>query len=68
MAYDPKLGYSDPTQVQQNQIGFAPEVAPYAQRLLGRAESLFDEDYQQYQPERVAGFLLCSKCLMTMQR
>jgi hypothetical protein len=25
MAYDPKLGYSDPTQVQQNQIGFAPE-------------------------------------------
>ena len=46
----------EPTQVQQTQVGFAPEVAPYAQRLLGRAESLFDEDYQQYQPERVAQF------------
>jgi len=46
----------DPTQIVQNQVGFAPEVAPYAQRLLGRAESLFDEDYQQYQPERTAGF------------
>ena len=46
----------EPTQVTQSQIGFAPEVAPYAQRLLGRAESLFDEDYQQYQPERVAQF------------
>jgi len=47
---------ADPTQIVQNQVGFAPEVAPYAQRLLGRAESLFDEDYQQYQPERVAQF------------
>jgi len=47
---------AEPTQVTQNQVGFAPEVAPYAQRLLGRAESLFDEDYQQYQPERVAQF------------
>ena len=45
-----------PTQVTQQQVGFAPEVAPYAQRLLGRAESLFDEPYMQYQPERVAGF------------
>ena len=45
-----------PTHVVQNQSGFAPEIAPYAQRLLGRAESLFDEDYQQYQPERTAGF------------
>ena len=47
---------TEPTQVTQSQIGFAPEVAPYAQRLLGRAESLFDEGYQQYQPERVAQF------------
>jgi hypothetical protein len=47
---------AEPTQVTQSQIGFAPEVAPYAQRLLGRAESLFDEGYQQYQPERVAQF------------
>jgi len=45
-----------PTQVTQSQIGFAPQVAPYAERLLGRAESLFDEGYQQYQPERVAQF------------
>lgn len=47
---------TEPTQVQQTQVGFAPEVAPYAQRLLGRAESLFDEPYMQYQPERVAQF------------
>ena len=47
---------TEPTSVTQRQIGFAPEIAPYAQRLLGRAESLFDEDYQQYQPERVAQF------------
>jgi len=45
-----------PTSVTQSQIGFAPEVAPYAQRLLGRAESLFDEPYMQYQPERTAQF------------
>ena len=47
---------AEPTQVQQTQVGFAPEIAPYGQRLLGRAESLFDEGYQQYQPERVAQF------------
>jgi hypothetical protein len=47
---------ADPTQVTQTQVGFAPEIAPYGQRLLGRAESLFDEGYQQYQPERVAQF------------
>jgi hypothetical protein len=45
-----------PTQVTQTQQGFAPEIAPYAQRLLGRAESLFDEPYMQYQPERTAEF------------
>jgi len=45
-----------PTQVVQNQQGFAPEIAPYAQRLLGRTEALFDEPYMQYQPERVAQF------------
>jgi hypothetical protein len=47
---------TEPTQVTQSQVGFAPEVAPYAQRLLGRAESLFDEPYMQYQPERTAQF------------
>lgn len=59
MAYDPKLGYSDPTQVQQNQIGFAPEIAPYAQQVLGQAQALTDTStnpYMQYQGERVAQF------------
>ena len=59
MAYDPKLGYSDPTQVQQNQIGFAPEIAPYAQQMLGQAQALTDTStnpYMQYQGERVAQF------------
>jgi hypothetical protein len=59
MAYDPRLGYSDPTSVQQNQIGFAPEVAPYAQQMLGQAQALTDTStnpYMQYQGERVAQF------------
>jgi hypothetical protein len=59
MAYDPKLGYSDPTQVQQTQIGFAPEIAPYAQSVLGQAQALTDTStnpYMQYQGERVAQF------------
>ena len=59
MAYDPKLGYSDPTQVQQNQIGFAPEIAPYAQNVLGQAAALTDTStnpYMQYQGERTAQF------------
>ena len=48
-----------PTQVTQMNYGFAPEVAPYAQRLLGQAEALTDLEYNpymQYQPERVAQF------------
>jgi len=59
MAYDPTLGYSDPTQVQQNQIGFAPEIAPYAQQMLGQAQALTDTStnpYMQYQGERTAQF------------
>jgi hypothetical protein len=59
MEYDPKLGYSDPTQVQQNQIGFAPEIAPYAQNVLGQAAALTDTStnpYMQYQGERTAQF------------
>jgi hypothetical protein len=59
MAYDPKLGYSDPTQVQQNQIGFAPEIAPYARQVLGQAQALTDTStnpYMQYQGERTAQF------------
>jgi hypothetical protein len=59
MAYDPKVGYSDPTSVQQTQYGFAPEVAPYAQQLLGQAQAVTDTSanpYMQYQGERVAQF------------
>ena len=59
MAYDPALGYSDPTSVQQTQYGFAPEVAPYAQQLLGQAQAVTDTStnpYMQYQGERVAEF------------
>ena len=59
MAYDPALGYSDPTSVQQTQYGFAPEVAPYAQQLLGQAQAVTDTStnpYMQYQGERVAQF------------
>ena len=59
MAYDPAQGYSEPTSVQQTQYGFAPEVAPYAQTLLGQAAALTDTSqnpYMQYQGERVAQF------------
>ena len=59
MAYDPALGYTEPTQVQQTQYGFAPEVAPYAQQLLGQAQAVTDtatNPYMQYQGERVAQF------------
>ena len=59
MAYDPKLGYSDPTAVQQTQYGFAPEIAPYAQKLLGTAEQTTDTElnpYMQYMRDRQAQF------------
>jgi hypothetical protein len=59
MAYNPELKYSDPTSVQQNTIGFAPEIAPYAQSVLGQAQALTDTStnpYMQYQGERVAQF------------
>ena len=59
MAYNPELKYSDPTSVQQNTIGFAPEIAPYAQSVLGQAQALTDTStnpYMQYQGERTAQF------------
>jgi hypothetical protein len=59
MAYDSKLGYTEPTQVQQTQYGFAPEIAPYAQSMLGQAAALTDLEtnpFMQYQGERVAQF------------
>lgn len=50
---------STPTQITQTNYGFAPEVAPYAQDLLGQAQALTDVNYNpymQYQGERVAQF------------
>jgi len=48
---------SDPTSVTQNQVGFAPEIAPYGTELLGRAQALATQTpYQAYQGEQVAQF------------
>ena len=50
---------TEPTQVTQTQYGFAPEIAPYAQTMLGQAAALTDTEmnpYMQYQGERVAQF------------
>jgi len=50
---------STPTQIQQTQYGFAPEIAPYAQTMLGQAAALTDTEmnpFMQYQGERVAQF------------
>ena len=45
-------------QTTQNQVGFAPEVAPYEQTLLGQAQAFADPNipYQAYTGERVAQF------------
>ena len=48
-----------PTQIQENTYGFAPEIAPYGQALLGQAAALTDVNtnpYQQYMGEQVAQF------------
>jgi hypothetical protein len=48
-----------PTQITQTNYGFAPEIAPYAQGLLGQAQALTDTEYNpymQYQGERIAQF------------
>ena len=50
---------SIPTQIQHTNYGFAPEVAPYAQDLLGQAQALTDVNYNpymQYQGQRTAQF------------
>jgi len=39
-----------------NIVGFAPEIAPYAQTLLGKAQALTDTDYQTYNRDRIAQF------------
>lgn len=50
---------ADPISQTTYQVGFTPELAPYAQDLLGRAQALTDFSqlpYQQYQGERFAQF------------
>jgi hypothetical protein len=50
---------ADPVQITQNQIGFAPEVAPFAQDVLGGAQALTSYEqnpYQKYTGEQVAQF------------
>ena len=50
---------ADPTTTQNINYGFAPEAAPYAQDLLGQAQSLTDinaNPYQQYQGDTIAQF------------
>jgi hypothetical protein len=45
-------------QTTQNQVGFAPEVAPYATTLLGQAQAFSNPNipYEAYTKERVAQF------------
>jgi hypothetical protein len=48
-----------PTQITQTNYGFAEEIAPYAQTMLGQAQALTDPSrnpYMQYQGDRVAQF------------
>lgn len=48
-----------PSSVTEYQTGFAPQIAPYAEDLLGQAQALTDTSYNpymQYQGERVAQF------------
>jgi hypothetical protein len=48
-----------PTQYQEYRTGFAEEIAPYAQNLLGKAEAYTDPElnpYMQYMGDRVAQF------------
>jgi hypothetical protein len=46
------------TQTTTNQVGFAPQVAPYAEKLLGQAQAFADPNikYQAYGGQRVADF------------
>jgi hypothetical protein len=48
-----------PTQYQEQRIGFADQIAPYAEKLLGTAElytDLEENPYQQYMRDRQAQF------------
>lgn len=49
-----------PTQIQRTQVGFSPEVEPYAKDLLAMAAGLTDinqNPYMQYMGERFAQFM-----------
>ena len=47
-----------PTQIQQTQVGFAPEIAPYAQTLLGQAQAFSNPNIAApvYSGDRYAQF------------
>ena len=50
---------SNPTQITETQVGFAPQVQPYAEALLGKAFQMTDTastPYMQYMGERQAQF------------
>ena len=52
-------GEITPSSITQYQTGFAPQIAPYAEDLLGQAQALTDvstNPYMQYMGERVAQF------------
>jgi len=53
------MAADNPTSVQQSQIGFAPEIAPYGEALLGQGAFYTNPQtnpYMQYQGSQVAGF------------
>jgi hypothetical protein len=53
------MATASPTQYQEQRVGFADQIAPYAEKLLGTAEAYTDPElnpYQQYMGERVAQF------------
>ena len=53
------MATASPTQYQEQRVGFADQIAPYAEKLLGTAELYTDPEanpYQQYMGERVAQF------------
>jgi hypothetical protein len=52
------MATSSPSQVQETQYGFAPQIAPYAENVLSSAQGLTDPNnpYMQYMGDRVAQY------------
>ena len=53
------INYQDPTSTTQTQYGFAPQIAPYAESLLGQAQAFTNYNsmpYREYTAPRVAQF------------